>query len=182
MPIPSNTLGGLSLTVIAQESLKALLPKMPLIGSFTTDFSSDVAQIGGAVVTRVPTALTAQDTTTVGYSGQNATSTAKTITLSRHANVTVGFTDKEVSTISLNSLQRTFIQPLVNGIVKDVMCRIIANVTTGNFPATTTGLTTSNFSASKVADTVTTLNAANAPRQSASCNGLSDLLRRSFKG
>ncbi len=163
MPIPSNTLNGLSLTVIAQESLKALLPKMPLINSFTTDFSSDVSQVGGAVVTRVPSALTPQDTTSVGYSGQGATSTAKTITLNRHVNVTVGFNDKEVSTISLAALQRTFIQPLVNGIVGDVMSGLFANVTTGNFPATTSGLTTANFNGQKVADTVTTLNSANSP-------------------
>jgi hypothetical protein len=159
----SNTLNGLSLTVIAQESLKALLPKMPLIGAFTTDFSSDVQAVGAAVSTRVPSALTAQATATVGYSGLNATSTAKTITLDQWPNVTVGFNDKEVSTISLGMLQKTFIGPLVNGIVSNVMSGVLANVTTGNFPATLTGLTTANFNAAKIGDAVTTLNTNNAP-------------------
>jgi hypothetical protein len=163
MANPSNTLGGLSLTVIAQESLKALLPLMPVIGAFTTDFSSDVAEKGGAVVTRVPSAVTPQDATVAGYTGNSTTSTAKTITLSRHVSVPVSFTDKEVTQITLPALQRTFITPLVNGIVGDVMSGLLANITTGNFPALLGSLTTATFKGAAIASGIGTLNSNNAP-------------------
>ena len=82
-----NTIGGINLSVIAQQSLDALLVEMPVVSAFTTDFSSDVADVGESVSTRVASAVSAGDATS-GYSATDVTSTAKTITLDKHKHFT----------------------------------------------------------------------------------------------
>jgi hypothetical protein len=127
MATTSNSLGGLSVAIIGQGVLKALLPKIPLLTSFATSLSSEIGDVGESVSTRVPSALTAVDTLTYGYSGQSATSAEKKVTLNQLVNITLPFNDKETTTISWNTLQNTFIAPLVNGIVDNVMSGILVN-------------------------------------------------------
>lgn len=162
--MPSNTLGGVNLSQIAQMTLDALLPKMPLLKAFTTNFSADVASKGEAVITRVPTATTCAAFSS-GYAAdaQNATSTAKTVTLSNHIHSTVGFNDAEWSKSSVN-LFDVFIKPLVSGVVNDMVDDVMALVTNANFGAAGFTGAASTLDADDVADMAEGLTTANVPR------------------
>mgnify|MGYP003352050416 CR=1 FL=1 len=91
------------------------------------DFSADVATQGESVTTRVATATTAQDFTSTS-ADQDATTTAKTITLSNYKGTRIGFTDSEWSKSSIN-LNDVFIQPAVNGIANAIIDSALALVT-----------------------------------------------------
>jgi hypothetical protein len=57
----ANTISGVNLAEVAQESLPALQSLFAPLGSILTDFSSDIAQSGESVTTRFATKPTAQD-------------------------------------------------------------------------------------------------------------------------
>lgn len=127
----ANSLGGVNLTVIAQEILPVLQARLAPIGLYTTDFSSEVATLGSAVSTRVATAMTAIDYSRAnGYAAQNSTSSVYTVTLDKHKHFTIGWDDSEVGNASLPVLQRTFIQPAVNAICNAVQSDMLALITT----------------------------------------------------
>ena len=125
-----NSLNGLSLTVIAQETLPVLQAATPMFGLISTDLSSEVATVGSAIATRIPSAMTAAawDRST-GYASGNCTSSVVTCTLDKHYHVTVGFTDAEIGNIGLAKLQQTFIQPAIYGIVNQVQSDLYALIT-----------------------------------------------------
>lgn len=160
----SNTLGGVNLAAIAQQSLDVLVDVLPPLRAFTTDFSADVAQSGGSVLTRVATAVTSGDLTS-GYAGnvQNVTTTAKTITLGGVTGTVIGFTDEEVSKSSIN-LMDVFIKPAINAVANDMMDDALALVTNANFGAAAFTGAAGDFSADDVADLAQTLSSAKVPR------------------
>ena len=116
----ANTLGGVNLAQIAQQTLETLSAEMPVVSAFTTDFSSDVADVGESVSTRVASAVSAGDATS-GYSATDVTSTAKTITLNKHKHFTAKFTDLEIAKGGLDLLERTFVRPAVHSVVNAMM-------------------------------------------------------------
>lgn len=129
-----NELAGLKLTAIAQEALPVLQAKVPLLSLFTTDFSSDVAQVGSAVSTRIPTAMTAAAYTRAnGYTPLEASSSAVTVTLNKHYHYTIGYDDSEVGSVGLAKLNSTFIEPAINSIVNQVQSDLFGLITAGNF-------------------------------------------------
>ena len=93
----ANTLGGLSLAAIAQETLHTLQAELPLLSAFSHDFSSEVASPMSSIATRVPNTVTAADVGTGGYAASDVTSTAKTISLSSHVHTTAKFSDAEIA-------------------------------------------------------------------------------------
>ncbi len=151
-----NTLGGLSLTAIAAEALPVLQKRLAQFNIYTTDFSSDVAQVGSAVSTRYVTPATASVySNSTGYATTDQTSTAVTVTLGNHIHTTVGFTDAEIGNISLPKLQQTFIAPLVNSTINSIADQIGSLVTIGNFAVNAfsgsgAGFTYSNFTTGSV--------------------------------
>lgn len=130
-----NSLNGLSLTVISEMVLPVLQAKMAPLALYTTDLSGDIAQVGSAVSTRIPSAqsATAYDRAT-GYAAGNATSSAVTVTLDKHYYYCAGFTDAEVGNLGLSKLQATFIQPAVNAVFNQIQSDVIALITTA-YPA-----------------------------------------------
>jgi hypothetical protein len=131
----TNALGGVNLTVIAQECLPVLQARLAPFALFTTDFSSEVAAKGSAVATRIPASMTAADySRSTGYVASDATCSIVTVTLDKHKQITVGFDDSEVGNASLATLQRTFVQPLMNGICNAIQNDTLALITTA-FPA-----------------------------------------------
>ena len=98
----ANTLGGVNMDVIAQQSLDVLQDVLPQLRVFTTDFSSDIAVAGATVTTRVPTQQSSGDLST-GYAtnAQNVTTTAKQITVGAVTGNVIQFTDEEVSKSSI---------------------------------------------------------------------------------
>lgn len=161
----ANTLGGINLAQIAQQTLETLSAEMPVVSAFTTDFSSDVADVGESVSTRVATAVSAGDATS-GYSSSDVTSTAKQILLDKHKHFTAKFTDLEVAKGGLDMLERTFVRPAVHAVVNAMMDDLLALVVNATY-SNNTVVTAANFGADDVATLagdLTTLNVPRSPR------------------
>ena len=159
----SNTLGGINLQVIAQDSLTTLLAQFPLVNKFTTDFGGDILQRGESVTTRIASGVAATDIAADGYSRSNVSSTAKTVTLNKHKGFVMGFSDGEVSKGGYDVLRRTFIRPAAHAVVKAVMDDVFALVDGTNFPSTGYNGTVAAFDADAVADISQALTDANVP-------------------
>ena len=157
-----NTIGGINLSVIAQQSLDALLVEMPVVSAFTTDFSSDVADVGESVSTRVASAVSAGDATS-GYSATDVTSTAKTITLDKHKHFTAKFTDLEIAKGGLDLLERTFVRPAIHSVVNAMMDDVLAKVLTADFN-TSKPVAAADFGADDTAAIAADLTTLNVPR------------------
>jgi len=159
----SNTLGGINLQVIAQDSLTTLLAQFPLVNRFTTDFGGDILQRGESVTTRIASGVSATDIAASGYATSNVTSTAKVVTLNKHKGFVMGFQDGEVAKGGYDVLRRTFIRPAAHAVVKAVMDEIFALVDGTNFPSTGYNGTVAAFDADAVADISQALTDANVP-------------------
>lgn len=141
-----NELAGLSLTAIAAEALPVLQKKVPMLSLFSTDFSSDVAQVGSAVSTRIPTANTAAAYARAsGYTPLEASSSAVTVTLNKHYHYTIGYDDSEVGNVGLAKLNATFIEPAIYSIVNQVQADLFALITAGNIPVVVYSASYANF-------------------------------------
>lgn len=129
----TNTLGGVNLTAIAQETAKTLLPMLGGLRFFTLDLSNDISEKGAAVVTRVVTAYTAQDLSS-GYDAAavNTTTTAITVTLNTFSGVVLEFTDLEMSKASAN-LQAMVYEPFANAGAKAVYDLVFSLILNSNF-------------------------------------------------
>lgn len=157
----ANTLGGINLAAIAQESLDYLdiHPWFKPVSKIAwNDFQEDIANKGASVTTRVPSAMTAADLSS-GYSGASAdrTTTAKTVTLDTFYGTVSSFTDAEVSKAGdANWLMDVFVQPALTATVEKVMDDLLAQVTNANFSDTDI-ITAANFDADDLADKATAL-------------------------
>lgn len=129
----SNTIAGINLQVVAQDSLTTLLAEFPLIQKFTTNFSGDIANRGESVTTRIAQTVTAGDVGANGYTLTDVTSEAKTITLNKHKAFVMGFGDGEVAKGGYDVLRRTFMRPAAHSVAKAVLADIFALATAGNF-------------------------------------------------
>jgi hypothetical protein len=129
----SNTLAGINLQVVAQDSLTTLLAEFPLIQKFTTNFSGEIANRGESVTTRIAQTVTAGDVGSSGYQVTDVTSEAKTITLNKHKAFVMGFGDGEVAKGGYDVLRRTFMRPAAHSVAKAVLADIFALTTASNF-------------------------------------------------
>ena len=129
----SNTLAGINLQVVAQDSLTTLLAEFPLIQKFTTNFSGEIANRGESVTTRIAQTVTAGDVGSSGYQVTDVTSEAKTITLNKHKAFVMGFGDGEVAKGGYDVLRRTFMRPAAHSVAKAVLADIFALTTAANF-------------------------------------------------
>ena len=161
----ANSIGGVNLAQIAQQTLETLSAEMPIVSAFTTDFSSDVADVGESVSTRVASAVSAGDATS-GYSATDVSSTAKTITLNKHKHFTAAFTDLEIAKGGMDMLERTFVRPAVHAVVNAMLDDLLALVVNATY-SNNTVVTAANFGADDVATLagdLTTLNVPRSPR------------------
>ena len=158
----ANILGGVNLAQIAQQTLETLSAEMPIVSAFTTDFSSDVADVGESVSTRVATAVSAGDATS-GYSATDVTSTAKTITLNKHKHFTAAFTDLEIAKGGMDMLERTFVRPAVHSVVNAMMDDLLALAVAATYSAEVT-VVAGSFGADDVADLAGDLTTLNVPK------------------
>ncbi len=160
----ANSLGGINLAQIAQESLKVLSPKLILLKSFTRDFSKDIATNGESVTTRVATDEEADDVSG-GFTASDATSTPYTIPLNQELGKAKAFTQKELSLGGLDLLRRTFFPSMVNAVGKGVVKACLSLATNANFPNSTV-IAAGNFDADAVADLGGNLDGLNVPDDS----------------
>lgn len=153
----TNTLGGVNATRISQLTLDALQTTVLPFKAFTTDFNADIAQSGSAVSTRFVTNPSVSNFAAT-RSSQNATTTARTVTLSNYVGVDLGFGDTEMS-FSDVKLTEMFIRPAVVALFENVIASVFALVTSANYSSSTL-ITAANFNAANVAGLCTTLNTA----------------------
>jgi hypothetical protein len=149
----TNTLGGINLAQIAQDSLDFLGHKFLPLRSFARDFSTDIAQEGETVTTRIVSGYTAQDLSS-GYASaaQNSTTTAITVTLNQFKGVPVEFTDLEITKAGdLDWLRNQFVAPVLDAVLDDVMQYLFGLCLTANFTNETDTLA-ANFDSDDLAD------------------------------
>lgn len=157
-------LNGVFLAQIAQQSLAYLTNAFAPLRGITTDFSTDVASAGQSVTTRFATVPSVVDITSVGYTPADGNTTSRTITLSQHQGVTLGFTDIDVLQSSIN-FERLFLEPMVQALGAKVFGDLWNLVTAANFTETAYSSTAANFDRSDLIDLATQLtSSAKAPK------------------
>lgn len=160
----SNTIAGANLAEIAQESLPNLKSTFSPLAALTTDFSSDISSRGASVTTRFPVNPTAIDLSS-GYTVNDVSMTAKTITLNTFFGFVYGFTDVERSKSSI-MLNELFIQPALQALGNKVFGDLWNLVTAANFAETALNTTAGDFDRSDLADLSATLTGSlKAPKQ-----------------
>jgi len=161
----TNAIGGLSLQLVAEESLRTLVPQLqPLTKIAVTDFGSYTAERGTGVHTRFAGKFTAADySKATGFVESNAESTDVFVSLDAQKHVTVSFTDTEVATLSLERLRNLFMAPLANAVVKSVFDVALAEVD-GTFASGFNGAL-STFNRIAVSNIAKSLTKANLPQE-----------------
>jgi hypothetical protein len=154
---------GVNLAQVAQQTLETLSAETPMLKAFTTDFSSDVANVGESVTTRIAAAVTAVDATS-GYSGATQTSVAKTITLDNHIHYTAKFTDLEIAKGGMSMLERTFVRPAVHAVVTKMVGDLLDKVVAANFGNVTAAIATADITADDIAALAGDMTTLNVPR------------------
>lgn len=158
----ANTIAGVNLAEIAQESLSALSSVFAPLNAVATDFSADISARGESVTTRFPSNPSAQDLSS-GYTRTDVTTTSRTVNLNTFFGFVWGFNDLErsKSAIMLNDL---FIQPAATALGRKVFGDLWNLVTSSNFSASET-ITAANFSRSSLIDLSADLTIAGAPSE-----------------
>lgn len=150
----TNTIAGANLAAIAEETLPHLATKFAPLAAIQTDFSMDIRTQGESVTTRIPTKPTAVDLSS-GYTSQNTTLTAKTVTLNTFYGYVYGFKDVERSK-SVIDLVETFIPVVVDSLGDKVFGDLWNLVTASNFSSNSV-VTAANWDRDDVVDMRTTL-------------------------
>tara|TARA_R100000808_G_scaffold7356_2_gene21698 strand:+ start:3763 stop:4644 length:882 start_codon:yes stop_codon:yes gene_type:complete len=158
----ANTLNGINLAAIAQSVLDNLSAQHTPVSAFTTDFSSEIADQGESITTRIATAVSAGDASS-GYSATDVTSSAKTVTLNQHKHFTMAFTDLEIAKGGMNMLERTFVRPATHAVINSMVDALMALVLNSEFGNKAT-VTSSNFGADDVATLAGDLTTLNVPK------------------
>jgi hypothetical protein len=153
----ANTLNGVNLTAIAQETAKTLLPKIMGLSNFTLDLSNDIAEQGAAVVTRSVVAYTGADLS-AGYTAvvANTSTVSITVTLNQFSGLVLGFTDAEMSKSSID-LDRMVYSPFANAAVKIIYDYVFALILNANFSLKTT-VAAASFDSDALSDLAATMN------------------------
>lgn len=163
----SNSIGGLTLQVVAEESLLTLVPELvPLTEIAVTDFGNLVAERGTTVHTRYAAAFSA--TTFVdadGFVSSAANSTDVPVTIADLNYVDVSFNDYEASTLTLERLRRLFFAPMANAVQKSLFDSVLGLVTAANFSATAYSGAKADFNRVAIANAATSLTKANLPHE-----------------
>ena len=133
--MPTNTLNGINLAQVAQDTLDYLSYEFAPLNALTRDFSEDIAQQGESVTTRVPASVTAQDLSS-GYTASNSQTTAKQINLDKFYGYVYGFSDAEVSKAGdFEWLKNIFMAPAIEATLNRVMDDLLALVVNSTFSA-----------------------------------------------
>tara|TARA_R110000824_G_scaffold204316_1_gene389011 strand:- start:7605 stop:8486 length:882 start_codon:yes stop_codon:yes gene_type:complete len=151
----ANTIAGVNLAEIAQESLSGLSSTFAPLNAVSTDFSTDAAAAGESVTTRIPTKPAAQNLAS-GYTHNDTTLVAKTITLDTFYGFTYGFTDAERSKSAIN-LGEIFLEPAMSALGDKVFGDLWNLVLNATFSTNTT-ITAANFDRDDLADIRATMN------------------------
>lgn len=129
----TNSLGTVDMNIISQSFMEALSLDTAPLNYFTTDFRSEVAVKGAGVVTRVPTALSAQSKDVSGsYSSSDVTLTDITVTLANHSYVQFALNEVTMAKSMIN-IEKNFIAPASLALAQDIEDKIFALVKNANY-------------------------------------------------
>jgi hypothetical protein len=145
----ANTISGVNLAAIAEMSLPWLTTCFAPLRGIVSDFSSDIANAGDTVTTRIPTKGVASDLSG-GYTPTNVTIVSKTIPLANFFGFVASFTDVERAK-SVIALDELFFGPMIECVGDKVFADLWAQVTPANFP-TNTVILPAAFDRSDLAD------------------------------
>src|SRR4051794_21355667 len=112
----ANSLGTISVNVIAQEALEYLAAQYPLIGQITTDFSNESAQYNASIISTIPSVGGVSDfSATNGYVASAATGNDVSVTLNKFKHSTFSISDLEASSTNMN-LVDTYARSFAEGL------------------------------------------------------------------
>lgn len=155
----SNTINGINLAQIAQESLDVLQPIPFMLDSVSKNFSSETLGAGQtSITTRYVVAPTAQDITS-GYAPTAISTVSRTMSFTNFWGFVVGLTDSEVMNAAVN-IQNLFTQPAAITTVNKAENLVMSLITNSNYSAKVTK-TSAQFDSDVVADLADTLSTAN---------------------
>jgi hypothetical protein len=159
----ANTLGGINIAQIAEQSLDYLSTQFHPLRAFARDFSTDISGAGESVTTRVPASMTAVDLSS-GYTAQDVSSSAVTCTLNKFKGHSAAYTDMEVSKAgNFDWLSSVFLAPALEVTLDAVMDDLLALVLNANYSANEV-ITAANFDVDEVADLAADLTTAKVPK------------------
>ena len=136
MPLTANSLSGF-LAVFAQQSLEAFIAGMPPIDLFTKNFSTDIANGGISVTTRIPTTVwsAANDLSTNGWASTAASASSITATLKERA-FDIPFSELEFATITPQMLTNLYLPIMAKQLANSIVVDCINNITSSYFTKT----------------------------------------------
>lgn len=160
----ANTLNGINLSALAELSNDFLGQTFAPLTAVSRDFTGDPSGSGESVVTRVASALTAQDLSG-GYAASDVSSSAITVNLSSLKGFSMGFSDYEVSRAAgdVQWLTSVFLQPAMETVLDSIFTSIVSLVVNSNFSNSTT-VTAANFDSDDIATISGSLSTRKAPR------------------
>src|ERR1017187_5664220 len=159
----TNTLNGVNLTAIAQETANTLLPYLSGLKQIAAlDLSNDISEQGSGVMTRVVAAYTAQDLSS-GYTAavSNTSTVSIMVTLDTFEGTVLGFTDLEMSKSSID-LQRMVYSPMANSAAYSIYSSLFQLVSNATYTQKQT-IAAASFDSDGLIDTSTLLNKAYVP-------------------
>ena len=160
----ANVLNGINLSALAELSNDFLGQTFAPLTAVSRDFTGDPSGSGESVVTRVASALTAQDLSG-GYAASDISSSAITVNLSSLKGFSMGFSDYEVSRAAgdVQWLTSVFLQPAMETVLDSIFTDIVKLVINANFSNSTT-VTASAFDSDDIATISGSLSTRKAPR------------------
>jgi len=154
---------GLAPQFVSAETIRTLTPVLqPITAIAVTDMGSYLSRIGSTIHTRLAAPFTANTyDPAVGFVAQAATATDIAVTLTNLTYVDVGFTDQEQNSISLESLKRVFLNPLVSAVSKTLFDSILNSAVSSTYSTAAYSGAKSAFNRASVANISTSLTKAN---------------------
>jgi hypothetical protein len=132
----SNSLGTLSGSLIAQQSLSLLKAKLPALGVFTTDFSMENAKLNQSIITRVRGIPTVQTyNTSTGYAASAVSDTDVAVTITDHRYVQFAYNANELASTN-RDLFNEQAEGSLYALGKDFVDAVLALFTAGNYYTT----------------------------------------------
>lgn len=126
----ANTLGTTNADVIAQEALKQLKARLPILGQIAADHSDKGAKFNERVVVHEVAAATAIDfNTTNGYAPSNRTQVDIPVTINKHKHHTYGIGVQEASSSRVDLIARFALNAayaIGSAIVSDLFALVLA--------------------------------------------------------
>lgn len=129
----SNTNGTTNANVIAQQALKTLLAKLPVLKTIASDFSSEGAKKDETIIVHAVTAASAVDfDSAVGYVPSARVQVDIPVTINKHKHHTYGIGVSEASSSRVDLIQR-YAETAAYSIGAALVADLCALVTNANF-------------------------------------------------